>query len=167
MNQAGAQLVEHVDVDGSVIEVVTRAEMRARSLRHRCVYIVVMSPDDEVLVHKRADWKDVFPGAWDLAFGGVCDPGESWDDSATRELYEEAGLKADLTDVGAVAFEADDVRLVGRLYRTESTGPFEFNDGEVTATKWIPRQELQAFVDARTCPDDSVALVLPAILSWS
>ncbi|MDG1088200.1 MAG: hypothetical protein P8P20_10715, partial [Acidimicrobiales bacterium] len=70
---AAAQLVEHVDEDGAVIEIVTRAEMRARTLRHRSVYVAVLDSDDRLLVHKRADWKDVFPGAWDLAFGGICD----------------------------------------------------------------------------------------------
>ena len=35
---AAAQMVEHVAEDGSVIEIVTRAEMRARTLRHRSVF---------------------------------------------------------------------------------------------------------------------------------
>mgnify|MGYP000751623903 CR=1 FL=1 len=112
---AAAQLVEHVDEDGAVIEIVTRAEMRARTLRHRSVYVAVLDSDDRLLVHKRADWKDVFPGAWDLAFGGICDVGEDWLASAHRELMEEAGVSGELTDHGPVSFEAPDVALVGRL----------------------------------------------------
>ena len=100
---AAAQLVEHVDENGDVIEVVTRSEMRAKALRHRSVYIAVLD-GDRLLVHKRADWKDVFPGAWDLAFGGVCDVGEGWLESARRELLEEAGIEAPLVDRGPVSF---------------------------------------------------------------
>jgi len=156
---AAAQLVEHVDENGDVIEIVTRAEMRAGSLRHRSVYIAVIDSSNRLLVHKRADWKDVFPGAWDLAFGGICDVGEDWETSAQRELLEEAGVTGTLVDRGPVSFEAPDVALVGRLYVCHHDGPFAFNDGEVTATQWIELDELAEFVAANDVPPDSEVIV--------
>ncbi len=156
---AAAQLVEHVDERGQVIEVVTRAEMRARALRHRSVYIAVLDHDDQLLVHKRADWKDVFPGAWDLAFGGVCDVGEDWEPSAHRELMEEAGVHGELADHGPVSFEAPGVALVGRFFVCRHDGPFSFNDGEVTDTQWVPLQDLADFVDSHEVPPDSKLVV--------
>jgi len=156
---AAAQLVEHVDPDGNVIEIVTRAEMRDRALRHRSVYIAVVNGNDELLVHRRADWKDVFPGAWDLAFGGVCDVGEDWKTSAERELLEEAGVASPLTDLGPVSFEAEGVALIGRFYLARHDGPFVFNDGEVTATQWIPLIELGMFVENHEVPPDSAMVV--------
>jgi len=156
---AARQLVEHVDEQGEVIEIVTRAEMRARSLRHRSVYIAVVDPNDRLLVHKRADWKDVFPGAWDLAFGGVCDVGEGWHAAAERELLEEAGVAGTLVDRGPVSYEAPDVALVGRLYRCRHEGPFRFDDGEVTDTRWVPLASLADFVAANSVPPDSAAIV--------
>ena len=161
---AAEQLVEHVAPDGSVIEVVTRAEMRARTLRHRSVYIAVLDTSDRLLVHKRAPWKDVFPDAWDLAFGGVCDVGEGWRESAERELLEEAGVSAELIDCGPVAFDAHDVALIGRLYRCTHEGPFSFDDGEVTATAWVALDDLADFVSANAVPDDSAALITAAVL---
>lgn len=162
---AAAQRVEHVDEDGSVIEIVTRAEMRARSLRHRSVYIAVVSSNDELLVHKRADWKDVFPGAWDLAFGGVCDVGEDWETSAHRELLEEAGITGSLVDLGPVRFEAPGVALIGRLYGCRHDGPFAFDDGEVTDSQWVPLDELPAFVAANEVPPDSELIVTSTSLA--
>lgn len=161
---AAAQLVEHVDETGAVIEVVTRAEMRARALRHRSVYIVIVDARRRLLVHKRADWKDVFPGAWDLAFGGVCDVGEDWETSAHRELREEAGVSGELVDLGPVSFEAPDVALVGRLYLCRHDGPFHFDDGEVTETRWIPIESLEHFVDTHEVPPDSRRIVMSASL---
>lgn len=156
---AAAQLVEHVDETGDVIEVVTRAEMRDRALRHRCVYIAVVDSSDRLLCHKRADWKDVFPGAWDLAFGGVCDVGEDWLPSARRELHEEAGVHGDLIDCGLVSFDAPGVALVGRLYVCHHEGPFTFDDGEVVDTQWVPLTELATFVATTTVPDDTAVLI--------
>ena len=160
---AAAQLVEHVDENGDVIGVVTRAEMRAKALRHRSVYIAVLD-GDRLLVHKRADWKDVFPGAWDLSFGGVCDVGEDWLESAQRELLEEAGIEAELTDHGPISFEAPGVALVGRLYSCHSSGPFAFNDGEVTDTQWVNLDELDQFVADNQVPPDSALIVTAAAL---
>ena len=40
---AGAELVEVVDESGAVVEVVTRAAMRARNLRHRSTFVVVVT----------------------------------------------------------------------------------------------------------------------------
>ena len=161
---AAAQLVEHVDETGSVLKVVTRAEMRAGALRHRSVYIAVLDSHDRLLVHKRADWKDVFPGAWDLAFGGVCDVGEDWEPSAHRELLEEAGVTGELIDRGPVSFEAPDVALVGRFYVCRHDGPFEFNDGEVTDSQWIPLAELTEFVATNEVPPDSALIITKAAI---
>lgn len=156
---AAAQLVEHVDENGEVIEIVTRAEMRARGLRHRSVYIAVLDTGNRLLVHKRADWKDVFPGAWDLAFGGVCDVGEDFATSAQRELFEEAGVTGELIDRGPVAFKAAGIALVGRFYICRHDGPFAFNDGEVTATQWVDLDALATFVSENEVPPDSALIV--------
>jgi len=162
---AAAQLVEHVDEHGEVLEIVTRSEMRAKALRHRSVYIAVLNSNDELLVHRRADWKDVFPGAWDLAFGGVCDVGEDWEPSAHRELLEEAGVTGTLLDLGPVAFEAPGVALVGRFYACRHDGPFTFDDGEVAETRWLPLNELTDFVADNEVPPDSLLIVTATALA--
>lgn len=170
---SGDELVEWVDEDGSVIEIVTRARMRDEHLRHRCVYIVVRSTDgadrpDSVLIHKRADWKDVAPGEWDVAFGGVCDPGESWEEAAHRELLEEAGITVDeMVDHGEVRYEAPGVALIGRFYSCHSDGPFAFNDGEVVAAEWVALDDLSQVLAERIVVEDSHSVVLPRVITWA
>ena len=148
-------MVEVVDADGNVLDVVTRAEMRARRLRHRAVGVVVRrTTDGAVLVHKRAAWKDVWPSYWDIAFGGVCDVGESWLDAARRELREEAGIDAELEHVGSGSYTDDDVDLVAEVFAVRHDGPFAFDDGEVTEVAWIGPDEIEAWTaDRDVCPD--------------
>ena len=86
-------MVEVVDERGVVVRLATRAEMRAGNLRHRSVAVVVVTGAGEVVAHRRADWKDVWPGRWDVCFGGVVGVGEGWRDAARRELAEEAGVE--------------------------------------------------------------------------
>jgi len=164
----GAQLVDVVDEHDRVLRTATRAEVRAEGLRHRAVYVVVRTTDDRVVVHRRADWKDVHPGAWDCCFGGVLDAGEAWDAAAARELAEEAGITAELHEIGAGTFEEPGSAIVGRVYEAVHDGPYPCPDGEVVEVRAVPRAELRAFLDARAHCPDSVALVLPLLeRGWS
>ncbi len=159
----GSALVDVVDADDRVLGTVTRAQMRAEGLRHRAVYVVVRTSTDHVVVHRRADWKDVYPGAWDICFGGVLDAGEAWDAAAVRELAEEAGIEAELRFLGAATFEDGDTAINGRIYDCTHDGPYPCPDGEVVEVRTVPRGELPAFVAARPHCPDSVELVLPLL----
>lgn len=155
--------VEEVDGAGRVVRVVTRAEMRAGNLRHRSVGIIVRHPDDPaILVHRRAGWKDVWPGRWDICFGGVCGVGEPDLDSARRELAEEAGVAVDagaLRHLGSGSYEDADVRAFATVYEVRAAGPFTFADGEVEEARWLPIAELEAFLATHPHCPDSAALV--------
>ena len=155
------ELVEVVDPDERVVQVVTRAEMRRRNLRHRATYVMVFGSSGALLVHQRAAWKDIWPSRWDLAFGGVCGVGEAWDDAAARELTEEAGVVAPLRALSSLAYDGPETRVIGRLYEATHDGPFDFADGEVVDHDWIALDDLEAWADTHTICDDTRSIVLP------
>jgi 8-oxo-dGTP pyrophosphatase MutT (NUDIX family) len=156
--------VEVLDEAGAVVRVATRAEVRAGNLRHRCTYIAVVDGEGQLVVHQRADWKDVHPGYWDLCFGGVCGVGEAWEESAARELAEEAGITvAGLQLLGPVAYDADDGHIVGRAYLARWSGPVTCPDGEVVAVDRIPLVGLGPWLTGRPVCPDSAAVVAPLL----
>jgi len=137
------ELVEVLDDDGSVLEVVPRWRMRAENLRHRAAYLLVTGRDGRLLLHQRSDTKDLWPGRWDLAAGGVVAAGESWDDAARRELAEELGVvDAEPVLLGDARFDSDECRVEARVYRVVTDGPFRFADGEVVAVAFASAEEL-------------------------
>jgi 8-oxo-dGTP pyrophosphatase MutT (NUDIX family) len=164
----GDEPVEVVDEAGVVLRVVTRAEMRAGNLRHRSTYVVVRTTAGAVVAHRRADHKDVWPGLWDLAFGGVAGVGEPWRVAACRELAEEAGVAVspeDLVDLTAGAYADAHVALVGRAYTVVHDGPYTCPDGEVVELARVPLRLLPDWlVEHPLCPD-TWALVVPAVLA--
>lgn len=158
---SATERVEVVDVDGRVIDVVSREEMRRRNLRHRSTYVVVFRPEGGLVVHQRAGWKDVYPRYWDLAFGGVCGVGESWIASARRELAEEAGItEVELHDLGGGRYDASDGHIVARLFWCNTDQEVTSPDGEVVAVDEIALSELESWLaDRRVCPDSHRLLV--------
>jgi isopentenyldiphosphate isomerase len=162
---AADELVDEVDVQDRVIRAVPRATVRAERLRHRCVFVVVRSSTGAVLVHRRAAWKDLWPGRWDIAVGGVVASGERWDDAARRELAEEVGIEGpEPLEVGRAVYEDAEVAEVARVYRVTSDGPLTFADGEVDEADWIGSDEIAAWASRHELVPDSVALVLPLLL---
>jgi isopentenyldiphosphate isomerase len=162
--KTGSELVDWVDERDEVIEVVTRARMRSEHLRHRAVFIAVRSSQGELLVHRRSDDKDLWPGRWDIAVGGVVGSGEGYDEAALRELAEEVGLQSvDLVPVATGVYTDDDVNLVARIYTVIHDGPYAFDDGEVVEASLIDLSEVLAWASRVDVVPDSWALVRPML----
>jgi isopentenyldiphosphate isomerase len=158
------EMVEEIDLAGNVLQLVTRRKMRAEQLCHRSVFIAVMSEKGDLLVHKRAETKDIWPGWWDVAVGGVVGPGETWADAAVRELHEELGIEGEALEfLGIGAYRDSDVQLVAATFLCRTEGPFAFADGEITQAHWVSRAEIPVWLQGKQFLPDSVALVLPRL----
>jgi isopentenyldiphosphate isomerase len=157
------ELVDIVDDDDNVIATVTRSEMRSRRLQHRSVGIAVLSTDGRLLIHRRSLAKDIWPGWWDIAAGGVVAAGETYEEAARRELEEELGVEGELEFLGQVRYVDDDVAEMCRGYRLVHDGPFEFSDGEVSEVRWVTFAELEAMRTTHSFLPDSIALLLPLL----
>ncbi|MEZ5402104.1 MAG: NUDIX hydrolase YfcD [Bryobacteraceae bacterium] len=128
-----------VDADNNPTGSATRAEMRAQGLWHRATYILIFNRQGELYVQKRTDTKDVYPGWFDPVTGGVVHEGESWDESARRELAEEMGVEGiPLEHLFDFPFEHENMRVWGRAYRCQW-------DGEV-----VPQPEEVEYVETMT-----------------
>ena len=160
------ELVEVVDEAGRVVEVVPRSRMRAERLRHRCTFVVLRDPEGRVLVHRRSPHKDMWPGRWDLAAGGVVQAGEDWESSAMRELAEELGVDgAELVALthGHVAYDDGDVSELARVWTATWDGQVSFDDGEVVEARWVTLRDLAELVTTEEFVPDSLAVVLPLV----
>ncbi|MGZ6950273.1 MAG: NUDIX hydrolase [Ilumatobacteraceae bacterium] len=158
------ELVDIVDDNDMVIASVTRAEMRAKRLQHRSVGIVVLSSDGRLLIHRRSLDKDIWPGWWDIAAGGVVTAGETYEDAAQRELAEELGIaNVELHYVGQSHYVDDDLAALCRGYRVVHDGPFTFDDGEIVEARWVTLAELQAMRATHRFLPDSLAPFPPLL----
>jgi isopentenyldiphosphate isomerase len=151
----GDELVDVVDDDDRIVGTVTRREMRARNLLHRCTYVLVLDPEGRIYVHRRTDTKDVYPGMYDMTAGGVCASGESYDEGAARELEEELGIDGVRPRFCfKLRFEGSGGRALGAVYDVVWGGPIRHQETEVAWGAFVPMQELSRMIEReRFCPD--------------
>ena len=158
------ELVDVVDDDDQVIATVTRAEMRAQRLQHRSVGVAVLASDGRLLVHRRSPAKDIWPGWWDIAAGGVVTAGETYEAAARRELAEELGISdVELEYLGHARYVDDELAALCRGYRVVHDGPFTFDDGEIVEVRWVTFAELDVMRTSHRFLPDSIALLLPLL----
>lgn len=156
----GTEWVDIVDENNDVIAQASRQQMRAQRLRHRATYIVVHDGMGKILVQRRTETKDVYPGWLDATAGGVVQAGEHMLESARREAEEELGIAGvPFADHGLFYFDGDNCRVWGALFSCVTHGPFALQEEELAEVCWMTPQEVTARCDEFT-PDSLKALSL-------
>ena len=140
---AADELVIIVDKENTEVGVVPRREMRSGRLRHRATYILVFNAKGELFLQKRTQTKDVFPGYYDIAAGGVVLAGESYEEGAIRELEEELGIReTPLTSLFDFYYEDEHIRLWGRAFSCTFDGELVLQEEEVESGEFMEVDEV-------------------------
>lgn len=157
---ADIEWVDIVNEQNEVIAQASRQQMRAERLRHRATYIVVHDGMGKILVQRRTETKDFYPGWLDATAGGVVQSGENVLESARREAEEELGIAGvPFAEHGLFYFEETQCRVWGALFSCVSHGPFALQEEEVAEVCWLKPEEITARCDEFT-PDSLKALSL-------
>lgn len=110
------EIITLVDKHNTVIGEIPRRLMKFGEDYHRVTYILVFNKNGHLIVQKRTDNKAFCPGYYGVSTGGVVDSGESYIDSAHRELEEELGIDLPLTSQGIFFTEGESFRIWGKIY---------------------------------------------------
>ncbi len=154
------ELVWIVDEKNRPLGGTTRAIMRAKRLIHRSTYIMVTDPKGRLLLQKRTLSKDVYPGLWEIAAGGVVAYGEGYLESALRELEEETGIRNPNLKRHLDFFYEDDVnRLWGRLFSCSHQGRVRPQEEEVQEAIFADKKTLTRLIAHEEFTPDSYFLM--------
>ena len=115
---------------------------------HLVVHIWIVSPDGKVLIQRRAEDKKLMPGEW-AATGGAAIAGEDSFCAASRELFEELGIKSD----------RQSLKLIRRIKRRNSfldiwqiktdvpDNELKLQESEVAEAKWVSVDTLKKMIE--------------------
>lgn len=132
-----------VDENDVPLGIQTRSHMRANNLIHRASYILVFNNNAELYVQKRTATKDVYPGFFDLAAGGVVLKGETYEEAAVRELFEELGIRGDsLSYVFDNYYGDQHCRVWGKVYTIVFDGRIRHQIEEVESGVFVSKYKV-------------------------
>ena len=118
---------------------------------HLVVHIWIISPAGDVLIQRRSEDKKLMPGEW-AATGGAATAGEDSFSAASRELFEELGIKSD----------RQTLRFIARIKRRNSfldiwtitadtpVSGLKLQKSEVSEAKWVDAKTLRRVIDEKT-----------------
>ena len=92
-SQGFNEIFDVVDREDSIIGQASRKLVHEEGLIHRSVHILVFNFENQLFLQKRSLEKDENPGLWDSSASGHVVSGENYYTSASRELFEELGIK--------------------------------------------------------------------------
>lgn len=117
---------------------------------HLVCDILVQHIDGTFLLTKRHPGKDVYPGYWEASAGGSALAGETPEEAAKRELFEETGIKADKLEFIGINYR-DISHGVYYSYLVVTDCPKDsivLQEGETTEYKWVDKKGLIEYVDS-------------------
>jgi 8-oxo-dGTP pyrophosphatase MutT (NUDIX family) len=150
------EFVDILDEKGRTIGEASKADAHRHGLRHRVAAVLLQGEDGKYLIPTASPIKAEAGLLYHSAAGHVLS-GESYVDSARRELQEETGLSADrLEYLGAFWFEKEYPSRTEKesfhVYRAtylRIMGPVRLNEEQVNEL-WLSEQELAAvYTDKR------------------
>lgn len=134
-----------VDMDDNIIDHRTRYDCHHdKSLIHRAINIVITNQKGEILLQKRSKQKDLYPSLFGMSVGGHVNKGESYEQTALREMKEELGISIPVHFVSKEIYEAEQETEYLALFTAQSEGPFIIDESEVEYARFYsPAQILE------------------------
>jgi isopentenyl-diphosphate Delta-isomerase len=71
------------------------SEAHREGVFHRTSHVWIYNSKGEVLLQKRAAGRLSFPGLWDISTAGHVSAGQTYEEAAIREAFEEIGIKVE------------------------------------------------------------------------
>ena len=139
IGDAQMEFLDIVDEKGELTGVIKeRTKVHADGDLHRTSHVWIVRDNAkggwDVLLQKRSQNKDSFPGCYDISSAGHIPAGDGYIESALRELKEELGLE--------VKAEELEERWIRRLSSTNVFHGKKFIDNQVTRVYRLKRNDI-------------------------
>ncbi len=132
------EVFDLVDERDRVIGRVRRGEAhRDPRLIHRSVQVLIFDSQGRLLLQRRSQAKDLFPGYHCASASGHVAAGDDYVATAARELREELGVSLPVTLVGKTLVRSAFETEIMEVYSAQSDGPFHFHPTETNGGEFV------------------------------
>jgi 16S rRNA (adenine1518-N6/adenine1519-N6)-dimethyltransferase len=138
-----------VDKNDRILRYARRSDVHGNNLRHRAVHILIFDQAGDVYLQQRSRWKDRHPLQWDSSAAGHVAAGESYDETARRELEEELGINVPLEKILTLPASVRTEQEFVCLYRGTIRGNPIVNRSEIEIGAFFPPAIIDGWIAAR------------------
>lgn len=117
---------------------------------HREIFVVLRDSKGRVWLQKRSEKKEQYPGYWTVTASGHVSKGQSYLEAAIRELMEEVGVEAELSDDKKWLHEREGNRAMIQIFTGEYEGEFALDEEEVSELRAFSREEIEQMKEKLT-----------------
>ncbi len=140
----GDEYLDAVDEGDNLIRKASRRECHSNpKLIHRSTAIIVFNSRGEMLLQKRSRNMDMYPGKWTYATAGHVTSGESYEQTAKRELKEEIGIDIPVRPLFRHLFSGEKEKEMIMVFEGRSDGPFRTDPEEVDEVRFFNTGEVR------------------------
>ena len=149
------ELLAEVDKENNVIGSIPRGEAhKSPDKIYRTIAVFVSRDDGKYLWQKRSETKDLYPGCWDFSVGGHVNYGQSYIDTAVRELKEELGLDVNDTELdfkGEILVNLPQSNEFFHVfsYKLKEEDNLKYEEEEISDTQWLTLEEVKQSIESR------------------
>jgi len=141
------EMMDVVNEKDEVVGVASRDDVYEKLLTHRIAHVLVFNKKGEVALQLQGEKKKFCPLHWVSTAAGHVDAGETAEQAALRELFEETGVRLPIKFLFKDLFV--DHRGMSKFlyfYRADCEGPFIVNPEEVAKVEFFPIEEIKDMV---------------------
>ena len=144
--------------DGKIIGSKTRTETHAEPLMfwHGVTQIWVFNKNNQMLCSKRSSYVEGNPDKWQTYVGSHVKAGDSFEETAIKEVEEEIGLKVDMERLIYISeSQYEPAKHISKAYLLifdSDKDKIVFNDGEISEIKWLDLDTYNSLVSKN--PDE-------------
>jgi len=116
---------------------------------HNIVFIAVFNSAGQMLIQQRQPFKEGWSGYWDVTAAGSATSGDTSQQAAARELFEEVGITADFSEVlPHFTIYLDNHFADFYLHKQDvDIESLQLGEDEVAQVKWATKQEIFAMME--------------------
>lgn len=154
--QTGENIDELWDVYDKDRQKTGRTHKRGEELKdgdyHLVVHVCIFNSKNELLIQQRQPFKKGWPNMWDLTVGGSAVCGDSSSEAAEREVFEELGIKIDLSGKrpNFTTYFSVGINDIYIVEKDIELSELKLQKEEVKAAKWASREEIRRMQEEGT-----------------
>lgn len=147
------EIIYVVDEKDQFVRKATRTEVEENALLHRTSRVIILNNENKFLLQKRSSKKSMYPSYWDIGMAGTVIEGDSYVETAIRELKEELGIYG-ISNIQMmhsftfkIRYNSNDINAHYKVYELIYYGKIKIQEEEIDEVKYLTEEEVIKLIE--------------------